>query len=119
MLGDFEIGIQELIKMDGTSPWSLFLGYREALLRGQVGEALNNISELRERNLPRGVIPLSKSELIPLEVQLKYFGDLLAIPESDPENFPWLTSVCRLALMMKKFGPSPQTAILPSRNLEL
>jgi hypothetical protein len=79
---EFAALVDELAPREKESAWISYLLYRRALLAGEIEAALNHIRELRSQDLTRGLIPLSNSDVVTLKVQLEYFREILAIPDS-------------------------------------
>lgn len=104
--GEFAALVEELAPREKESPWISYLLYRRALLTGDIWAARGHIGELHSQDLTRGLIPLSNSDVVTLKVQLKYFREILAIPDSD----------CPLEVKLQIGPDDPEVWMMPDES---
>jgi WD40 repeat protein len=78
--------VEEIIKLNTSSPESLYLEYRMMLIESSsngLDRASEIIDELIHLNLNDGIIPLSKNDFWKLQSQLRRNKSLLSVPEHD------------------------------------
>lgn len=76
--------VAELVAFNPEYPATLYLQLRLKYMQEDFSAAAQFASELRDRGLPAGTLPLSQTELTALSVQLDYWSPLFAIPVGQP-----------------------------------
>jgi hypothetical protein len=76
---EFRQLLKEVQMQRPDSPEAIYLGYRLSLLEGRVEDALAAVQEMRTRRLVAGVIPFTERDLTTLDIQLRYWGPVLAL----------------------------------------
>jgi len=79
---NFHILVEQLTALRPKSPETLYLGYRLGLLKDDIEEAIDAITELiTKSDLRAGTIPLSERDLRNLSAQLHCWQKVFAIPD--------------------------------------
>jgi hypothetical protein len=81
-LANFGELVKQMADQRPDSAETLYLRYRQALYEGDIRQAIELTERLFAMNLPQGVIPLSQHELWELKVQLRYWENVLSIPQT-------------------------------------
>jgi hypothetical protein len=114
--------VDELKAMNPEGSWTLFLAYRQTLLKDQsADQALWYVHGLRGReDVSRGMLPVSEGDLVTLGQQLKNFSPILEQSEAADNDFPlgWdLTASPSLEDLLSGGGNAPPRGSIGGRRV--